>query len=374
MNDIDVRRFVNINIKQHVETAISGTRDVVILYTHEGTQGKISGVNTETIGDAQIFTSFKDATAIYNADDFPDTYKYLSMYYDNGGAKIVVIEGIGYEAFTAEIVAQLDNKYILICLCDAAANALNTYAKLKAVATSRMSNATIYGVNEKILFGRATTMNDTDVISNFASKYSNVYAAEMTMAAYLSKINVYGVNTVNDYTYTAEVIDEEVLTDSQYETLMLNNMNVDTYLAGNVRNLCGNLKNGADMTNSFVRIVLHQTLTERLLETLVTKVKNSEGIGKLYSTMCNEIASYKNCGYLSLDKIWEDETLSVTVNGKTYEIITKGTALINGYQVTVLPMTALTANDKALRKAPPIYVVIADQYGIRALTVNGEII
>ena len=39
-----------------------------------------------------------------------------------------------------------------------------------------------------------------------------------------------------------------------------------------------------------------------------------------------------------------------------------------------LPLSALTENDRAARKAPPIYVIIADQYGIRAITVNGEII
>lgn len=374
MNDIDVRRFVDINIKQHVATAISGTRDVVVLYTHEGTQGKISGVETESITDAQIFASFADASEVYDSTNFPDTFAYLSMYYANGGAKIVVIEGINYESLTPELVSQLDNKFILICLCDTAANANNAYSKLKQIATSRQSNDKIYGVNEKIIFGRTTSITDTDSIENFAAKYSNVFGAEMTMAAYLSRINVYGVNTVFDYMYTAEAITEEVLTDAQYETISLNNLNVDTYLAGNVRNLGGNLKNGADMTNSFVRIILHQTLTERVLETLVTKLKNSDGVGKLYATICNEISNYRNCGYLSVDKIWEDPTLNVTVNGKSYEIISQGTALINGYQVVILPMEALTANDKALHKAPPIYVIIADQYGIRAVTVNGEII
>lgn len=374
MNDIDIRRFVDINIKQHVETQISGTRDVTILYTHEGTVGKISNNTTESISDKEIISSWQDANEIYDSSSFPDTNAYLSMYFQNAGARIVVIEGIDYTDLTAEMIKSLDDKFILIAACSASSNVELAYAKLKNIATTRESDNDIYGINEKIIVGRTMTISDTDSISNFASKYSNVYAAEMTICAYLSRINVYGVSTVNDYMYTAESIAEEVLTDDQYETISTNNINVDTYFGGNVRNLGGNLKNGADLTNSFVRIILHQTLTERLIELLVTKIKNADGIGKIYATISKELENYRTCGYLSSDKIWSDKTMIVTVNGTQYTIIEEGTPLINGYFVKVLPMSALTENDIAERKAPPIYVIIADQYGIRAITVNGEII
>lgn len=374
MNDIDVRRFVDINIKQHVETQISGTRDVLVLYTHEGVLGKISGNTVATIGTDEILTSFAAAREIYNLSTFPDTNAYLSMYFQNSGAKVAVIEGVDYTDLTSEMISSLPNEFILIGLCAAAADVELAYAKLKTIATTREANDDVYGVNEKIIFGRTAVAADTSSIMNFASKYSTVYGAEMTMAAYLSGINVYGVSTVNDYMYTAEDIEEEVLTDTIYETLTLNNMNVDTFFAGNVRNLGGNLKNGADMTNSYVRIILHQTMTERLLELLVTKIKNLDGVGKIYATLSKELENYRSCGYLSTDKIWTDKTLTVLINGKQYTVIEEGTPLTNGYLIQVLPMSALTDVDKAARKAPPIYVIVADQYGIRAITVNGEII
>lgn len=374
MNDIDVRRFVDINIKQHVETQISGTRDVLVLYTHEGTLGKISGNSVTTIGTDEILTSFAAANAIYNLNTFPDTNAYLSMYFQNSGAKVAVIEGVNYTDLTSGMISSLANEFILIGLCAAEANVELAYAKLKTIATARETDADVYGVNEKIIFGRTAVADDTSSIMNFASKYSTVYGAEMTMAAYLSGINVYGVSTVNDYMYTAEDINEEVLTDTIYEQLTLNNMNVDTFFAGNVRNLGGNLKNGADMTNSYVRIILHQTMTERLLELLVTKIKNLDGVGKIYATLSKELENYRSCGYLSTDKIWTDKTLTVLINGKQYTVIDEGTPLTNGYAIQVLPMSALTETDKAARKAPPIYVIVADQYGIRAITVNGEII
>lgn len=374
MNDIDVRRFVDINIKQHVETQISGTRDVLVLYTHEGVLGKISGNTVTTIGTNEILTSFAAASAIYKLDSFPDTNAYLSMYFQNSGAKVVVIEGVDYTELTSEMISSLANEFILIGLCEDVTNAELAYAKLKTIATTRETDANVYGVNEKIIFGRTTDIDDTSSIMNFASKYSTVYGAEMTMPAYLSGINVYGVSTVNDYMYTAEDIKEEVLTDTIYEQLTLNNMNVDTFFAGNVRNLGGNLKNGADMTNTYVRIILHQTMTERLLELLVTKIKNLDGVGKIYATLSKELENYRSCGYLSTDKIWTNKTLTVLINDKQYTLIDEGTPLTNGHMIQVLPMSALTEADKAARKAPPIYVTVADQYGIRIITVNGEII
>lgn len=374
MNDIDVRRFVDINIKQHVETQISGTRDVLVLYTHEGVLGKISGNTVTTIGTDEILTSFAATSAIYKLDTFPDTNAYLSMYFQNSGAKVVVIEGVDYTDLTSEMISSLANEFILIGLCAPSADVELAYAKLKTIATTRETDTNVYGVNEKIIFGRTTDVDDTSSIMNFASKYSTIYGAEMTMAAYLSGINVYGVSTVNDYMYTAEDIKEEVLTDTIYEKLTLNNMNVDTFFAGNVRNLGGNLKNGADMTNSYVRIILHQTMTERLLELLVTKIKNLDGVGKIYATLSKELENYRSCGYLSTDKIWTDKTLKVLINDKQYTVIEEGTPLTNGYLIQVLPMSALTEADKAARKAPPIYVIVADQYGVRAITVNGEII
>lgn len=374
MNEIDVRRFVDINIKQHVETQISGTRDVLVLYTHEGVLGKISGNTVTTISANEILTSFAAASEIYKLDTFPNTNAYLSMYFQNSGAKVVVIEGVDYEDLTPDMISSLANEFILIGLCADATNVELAYAKLKTIATTREIDANVYGVNEKIIFGRTAVVADTSSIMNFASKYSTVYGAEMTMAAYLSGINVYGVSTVNDYMYTAERIKEEILTDAIYEQLTLNNMNVDTFFAGNVRNLGGNLKNGADMTNSYVRIILHQTMTERLLELLVTKIKNLDGVGKIYATLSKELENYRSCGYLSTDKIWTDKTLTVLINGKQYTVIDEGTPLTNGYAIQVLPMSTLTEADKAARKAPPIYVIIADLYGIRAITVNGEII
>ena len=215
---------------------------------------------------------------------------------------------------------------------------------------------------------------DKDAVANFGVKYSTVLGAEMTIAAYLSRVNVYRTNTVADYMFTQEALTDEKVDDTTFGSILNENMNVDVYLAGAVRNMGGNLKNGADLINSYVKIILHQTLTERLLDLLTTKIKGARGLAQIYAAVAQELEAYRSCGYLTTDKVWTDEDLTTTYNGQTYTIITKGTPLLLGYSIKILPLSSLTLVDKTERKTPPIYIIIADQYGIRKITINGEVI
>ena len=61
-------------------------------------------------------------------------------------------------------------------------------------------------------------------------------------------------------------------------------------------------------------------------------------------------------------------------NNKTYTLITQGTALTQGFKITILPLSSLTDEDKQEHKAPYIYVILADSYGIRKVVINGEVI
>lgn len=368
MSNINLKRFVDIDIKQHLETRLSGTRDEVILYTSEG-----------TAKTTKVLSSLAEATA-YCAE-MPNALAYATVFFNNNGAKIKLIEGVPYANLSKDILTVLDNKYVCICYAAAKADIETVYAKLKTVATAmapvKMSGenqSNIYGINEKIILARSAVNTDADKVANFAVKYSNIVGAEMTIAAYLSRINVYGIDTVYDYMFTQEVITAEDVTDTAYGTTIANNYNIDVTLGEVVRNCGGNCKDGSDLVNNYVRIILHQTLTDRLVDVLAQKLKDSTGVAKIYNTITQELEKYLTCGYLTKDKVWTDEDLVVAKGNTQYTVISKGTALTNGYIIKVLPLSSLTEDDKANRKAPPIYVVLADQYGIRSITINGEII
>ena len=457
MAEINIKRFVDIDIEQHVHSTVSGTRGTVVLYTSEGTKGTTN-----------LIESLGDAAGHYAS--MATTMAYLEMFFNNGGVSVLVVEGMPASAVTNDVISALDNKYIVICAANPASNTTATYNALKAVATARAADTNIYGINEKIILARTTsgaketwvikssasgelvttqiaftsngqkfasigtnrdlgpitlyygnteiagyepgtetryTFNDEsyrkltfdttptgalltwlqsnavkqagdtidkDAVANFGVKYSTVLGAEMTIAAYLSRVNVYRTNTVADYMFTQEALTDEKVDDTTFGSILDENMNVDVYLAGAVRNMGGNLKNGADLINSYVKIILHQTLTERLLDLLTTKIKGARGLAQIYATVAQELEAYRSCGYLTTDKVWTDEDLTTTYNGQTYTIITKGTPLLLGYSIKILPLSSLTLVDKTERKTPPIYIIIADQYGIRKITINGEVI
>jgi len=359
--NIDLKRFVDVNIKKHTSAAVIGTRDTVVLFTAEGTSS--TPIDVISYSDAQS-----------KCAGMATTLAYLKVYFDCGGVNARVIGNTQYASLTSDMISDLGNEYIVIAYAVPDANVEACYSALETLATTRAGTASIYGINEKLILARSETYADTTLVKNFCAKYSNVLGAEMSIAAYLSNINVYGVDTVYDYMFTAEAIDPETMTDANYETAITNNYNVNVRLAGANRNCGGNCKDGADLVNSFVRIVLHQTLTDVLLELLATKINDTTGISKITSVCSQELSKYVTCGYLTTNKTWTDNDLIVNYNSQSYTIIEKGTALVKGYLVRVLPFAALTDADRAAHKAPPVYVVIADQYGIRAITINGDVI
>ena len=396
MSNIDLKRFVDINIQKQVEPVIVGTRDTTVLFSYETISQSATYDNNKTTTTTtlteytissyaeakMVFATANDGytTRIYvyngvkytltsyaNTSDnsLADLLKYCKVYFDNGGSKLY-IKYTNKDKLATD-VENLDNKYICI-------TCVNNDTDIVAAATTRAANNTIYGINEKLLITRTTDKTFTTSVKNLITKYSSVTGAEMTIAAYLSQIDVYGIDTIYDYAFTQETIAAEDLTDAEYGTLNSNNVNVDIVLANATRNCGGNCTDGADIVNNFVRIILHQTLTDRLLNLLTTKLKNSTGVSKIYTVMTDELEKYKTSGYLTIDKIWTKDTLKIEYNDTAYTIIEQGTPLINGYFVKVLPLSSLTESDKLAHKAPLIYVIIADQYGIRKITINGDVI
>lgn len=356
MSNINIKRFVDINIVQHTLSSVNATRDTVILLTDEGTNGQSKVYSSQAEWNADASVSNLDVTA-----------QYIKVFFDNGGNKVRVIQGIT-DVMTVFEDGLLDNNEIVV------AWAGDDYVEMKGVANNLNADNTVYGVNRKILLARTEDASASDIISNFAVKYSTIIGAEMTIAAYLSNINVYGIDTVQDYAFTKENITEENIDDSTYESIISNNMNVDLYLANAVRNLGGNLKDGKDIVNEYVLIILHQTLTDRLVNLLAQKLKGPKGLAAIHTCMAQELAKYVTNGYLTTSKVWTNPTLTTTYNNQTYMIIEENTPLLLGYQTSILPMSALTDEDKANRKTPPIYVILATSYGIRQITINGEVI
>lgn len=382
MSSIDIRNFVDINISTSRVSSISSIRERVVLFTNE----------TALTSDVKIFKNLKEVEEAYG-DAYEDkvSYKYAKVYFESGGNELKAIysETLS-EATLLPLVNNLPDEEIVIAI--AASNGESAATSLKlAESYNNQSNVNgfgIYGVNQKIFLGAVDItqfLNNTSNyakadVDNFALKVGDLQkqiGCEMTIAAYLSKIDVYGINTIQDYAYTKEILDVSGYPDdlnTVVQSVLTNNANITVEIANSVRNIGGNLTNGEDLVNKFTLIVLHQTLSQRVFNTLTQKIKGSAGITALYSTISQELNKYITSGYLTTDKVWTKEDLTLKYNGRTYTLITQGTALIKGYNITILPLSSLTDEDKIKHKAPLIYVILADGYSIRKVVINGEVI
>ena len=382
MSSIDIRNFVDINISTSRVSSISSIRERVVLFTNE----------TALTSDVKIFKNLKEVEEAYG-DAYEDkvSYKYAKVYFESGGNELKAIYSETLSETTLlPLVNNLPDEEIVIAI--AALNGESAVTSLKlAESYNNQSNVDgfgIYGVNQKIFLGAVDItqfLNNTNNyakadVDNFALKVGDLQkqiGCEMTIAAYLSKIDVYGINTIQDYAYTKEILDVSGYPDdlnTVVQSVLANNANITVEIANSVRNIGGNLTNGEDLVNKFTLIVLHQTLSQRVFNTLTQKIKGSAGITALYSTISQELNKYITSGYLTTDKVWTKEDLTLKYNGRTYTLITQGTALIKGYNITILPLSSLTDEDKIKHKAPLIYVILADGYSIRKVVINGEVI
>lgn len=382
MSSIDVRNFVDINITSKAISSISSTREVTILFTND----------EDLTTTSAIFESLKEVEEVYESG-YSDkvAYKYAKTYFDAGGNELKVIYSESLTANTLKnLVNELPDEEIVIAIAVEDGKSAELAVELAALynTQSNVDGFAVYGVNQKIFIG-AVDYTDfiTDAtkyakqgVDNFALKVGdleNQVGCEMTIAAYLSKIDFYGVNTVQDYSYTKENLDTSNYPDNLngvVQAVISNNANITVEIANGIRNIGGNLTNGEDLVNKFALIVLHQTLSQRVFNSLTQKIKGSAAITALYSTIAQELNKYITCGYLTTDKVWSLDDLTLKYNGQTYTLITRGTALNLGYKITILPLSSLTDEDKLAHKAPLIYVILADGYSIRKVVINGEVI
>lgn len=358
---IDVRKFINVNIGYSTRPSVISQRNTAVLITSEGTPTTQTLVSSK--GEWDVYKSGKT---------FTNTTPYVETFFAHGGVNLLVVEGAsGSDALN------LPDKFIVVAVVGQTLNQMKTLAG---------SFDSLEGVHRKLLLGRVKYSDlyqdgYTDpALTGYNSlivKYSEHNGAEMAIAAYLTRVNIYGVNTVHDYAFTIENIVPDVsneIDDALFDVLTELNFNFNIPIGGATRNIGGNLTSGRSVINEFMLIVLHQTVTDNLLVLLMSKIKGNQGLSAIRGVITQELNKYVTNGYLDTNKIWKLDDWVVNHNSQDFTIIKKSTPLTLGYRVQVLPWSALSDSDRDLRKAPPIYIILADSYGIRHIEVTGEVI
>lgn len=371
MSNIDLRKFVDIDIKTQKLSSVKTTRETVVILTALAVQEKVVSNYLEAS------TTFAGQTKLLSA---------AKTFFDCGGKQLHIVPNVEYtkSAILSAVSDLPDEEIVIVYVQNDSSSSIGLAQMFADVATTY--NSTEDGIKTKLfvaptnsLSNLAGTINMLEVqnlILKFDDSAEFKNRADLAIAAYLSKINVLVPDSIKDYCYVSEpdYLEFKTADNSTVDRSREYNINVDIRLASAVRNIGGNCTDGSDIVNSFVRIILQQTITEALINLLATHLKGSGGLTKIYSTIVKDLEKYLICGYLVTDKVWTKDDLAVNYGGSDYTIIKQGTPLTAGYVLSILPYSSLTEEDKIAHKTPPIYLILAEQYGIRTITINGEVI
>lgn len=354
---INLTNFVKININNHIDTTIKGTRDTALLLSF----------GTETTATEPIKTTKSNYESQLTGKT--EALAFAKVFYDNGGICLDVLT-VKNDTDLQTLMESIDTKYVAIAQIGMTRADFET-----AIANINLN--TQDGIYHKIFVGEDTVENLVKTDPQFSFKQIENYVLKIgeantsaSVLAYLTQIDVYEEDSCQDYAFTLEKGLAGTTNNAAVKKCIENNLNIDAVIDGsNVRVVGGNDTLGYSIINQYMLILLHQTLTERLLQVLFSKIKyNDSGIASVLTAMVQELNRYTTNGYIMPNKLWTYDTLYYN----DQVVIEKDAILPNGYKVVIMPFSTLTEADLKAHKLPMIYVLVATSYGIRKIEITGE--
>ena len=428
---LDLRNFVEIKINYYTRLISASDRGTVTLITKSTAYGDdpLSGETFHSFADYEAAKA--EVEAIKNNTELD---KYVEAFFLNGGKALQIIGGYSagsVSSFIVSVLLKLDYAHVLI-VSDANEQDLRKAAQASASTaialnplTGETSVPTFEGLNEKLFISSTTdrsgrlfnSLEEAETFAlntyyefngtngqyelldaqpdDWASAYANYFKVaeaqldnyvikvggkgiEMLAAAYLSKVRISDSASIQDYAFTVENVEsfsDSIVSDNNQGVALIGaHFNFDTRLVNAIRNYPGDTISGADMMNYYVKILLTQDLTEAVMNLLASKIRfNQAGINRLSNAISQAMNPYIDNGYLNTDYIWTEDDLTYVFNGVEYMICPRNTPLVKGYRCVILPLTSLTGAQKEAHVLPPVYMLFADQNGIRKVVINGDV-
>lgn len=432
---LDLRNFVKININYETPIFSSLDRGTVTLITKESTYAS----NPFKDMVFHSFAEFEEAKKEAEAGGLtPSTYldPWVKAFFDNKGKALSIIGGThttSVAVWLSGIMRALPYNRVIV-VTDAeerdfrAANLIPADTKTVTDVLGNARVSTLSGLNEKMLISSTTDRSGnlfdnlsatTTFVANtfyrfnaetgqyallstepddWSTNFSNYFkiaevtpelenyaikvgakGIEMLAAAYLSRASSTDANSIQDYAFTIENVDQfedSVITDNDTGVALIEkHFNFDTELVNAIRNYPGDTVTGADLMNYYVKILLTQDLSEAIMNLLASKIRfNQAGVNRLNNAISQAMNAYIANGYLNTDYIWTGDDIVYTFNNVDYLICARNTPLVKGYKCAILPLTSLTEEQKQTHSLPPVYLLLADQTGVRAVIINGDVL
>ena len=353
------------------------------------------------------YTTLEDAIAGAYADRQYDAFIYFQL----GGKKLyplVVSASAGataqgvYDALLAykKQVSNTANDFICVCIGNCttlSSNASNLQSFMTLVNNAVAPNKMLI-LNST---NNASTVTDaTKEIRNLIYKFYSAVTvttgvmdddstatcgAELTIAAYLSQINITQANSMRDYCFTDEA---SVLNCLTYDkTLVPTNVSAtdyDTYKSylnfidtiGNQNvNFGGNTVFGTTITSEWGAIASENGVVYGVLRVMLQKqYLTDSGLTNVLSEVNNVLSDYVTNGFLETNTTYTGLTRYKNYGDRSYILVENGQELPNGYCVVAIPMSRLTIQDRQARKFTPIFIYMQTMGGAREVEITGDIL
>lgn len=379
---VKLTNFVKIKINHHVNINVNATRDTAVLIHY-----------IDELADTPKYALL---SSMPNTSAGTYTYlagikKYLQAFFNNGGKNIYVITltSVTAEAVAAEL-EKVPMEYMVVGFVNDGSSGVVGVSEstFRTAATAWNESKSDEKIYQKIFVSEipyASGISDLSAYEDSGNKAVSIenyvlkYGAQgigASVLAYFTRVDVYSFDATQDYAFTTENYselsnDHFVFNDNAIiEKIIALDLNADTKLAGQIKVVGGNDTAGYDLMNQFMLLVLHQTLTEAVLQVLVSKIKyNATGLNFVMNAIVRELNRFVSNGYLTTTKAWTDGDLYYD----GYKIVDNNTILNTGYKVMILPFESLSTTERSNHQLPKIFILLADSYSIRKIVIDGEV-
>ena len=379
--DLKLTNFIKVNINNYKKliTSSVSSYDTAVLIYYDSTMSETDPF-IQTLANPTTTISGDSVSGLTNIAD------YITAFFNNSGRFLQVIKTKTL-ASSADLISLLENvptNYKIVGFVCNQSGTVISESTFRGYASAYNSNFAEEKLYQKIFVAEVAYSTGTTAdlpasvnIENYVLKYGSL-GISASILAYFTNMSIFTTNSVQDYAFTQEnYINDSVNSKYYYfnnndlvTTAMDRNINIDSYIAGSVRNLGGNDTAGYDLTNQFMLLVLHEELTNSLMSLIASKIKYNQYGSAAVSAVANSVLNkFVSNGYLNPGEEWVDNDLYY----KGIKIVSKNEILYSGYKVQILPFSTLTSEEKESHQLPDLYVLIADSYGIRKIVVSGSV-
>ena len=231
-----------------------------------------------------------------------------------------------------------------------------------------------YAVVKQVSGGKITTTDSTCM-------------SQLTIAAYLSKINLSNSSVMRDYCYTNESAITNYVSENFDRTITVSNVDQDTYedyikwtnfidlIGNNIVNFGGNTVTGKSIIAEFGAVCSENAVTFAVLRVMLAKQYLTDaGLNNIVSEINNILQDYINNGFIDTGSTYIGETKYYTYNNMSYKVVEKNEQLPNGYVIVTIPMSRISVADKAAKRFTPIYIYMQTLGGARTVEITGDIL